>query len=170
MEKKKKEISIDKTVRKMLIWSIVASVLFVVGIPMTIIFAADGLYGVMAIGIAFIVFGFYGSPMLWIGYANAKTLKRVVDAVNEENLTTTEEIASQLQMRERDVRGHITKAINKKYITGFLFNGTTLTPNEKMPPKKKKVVENKCKNCGGPLEVTETGYICSYCGSKFDRE
>lgn len=167
---KKKEINIEKDIRKMLILSITASVLFVVGIPMIIIFASEGLYFLMAIGIAFVVFGFYGSPLLWINYGGLRTLKRVVDAVVEENLTTTSEIATQLQKNEREVKGLITKAINKKYLKGYLFDGTNISQNDKLPIKKKKVVENKCKNCGGPLEATETGFVCAYCGSKFDKE
>lgn len=159
---------IDRDIRKMLIISIVASVAFVVGIPM-IIWGAMNNMAVMGIGIAFVVFGFYGMPLLWIAYGNLRSLKRVVDAVLEENLTKNSEIASQLQIRERDVKAKIDRAIQKKYITGFIYNGSELVPNERQK-QTPKIVENRCKNCGGTLEEFEKEWRCSYCGSRFSKQ
>ena len=119
------------------------------------------------LGIVCTVFGFYGMPILWVNFGSLKTLKRVVDAVMEEHLTTIAEIASQLQMQERETRDYVRKAINKKYITGYIYDGNTLVPNEKQAPKKK-VSQTRCSNCGGVMEKTDTGWICPYCGSKFE--
>ena len=166
---KENKITIDKTIRKILIWAILAAVCFVGGIPLIVFGASQSLWPLLVIGIIFVVFGFYGSPMLWIQYGTLKTQKRVVDAVMEEHLTSVTEISSQLQMREKEVREYIKKGINKKYITGYLYDGNTLTPNEKQAPKKK-IVRSACPNCGGRLEPTETGYECPYCGSKFEKE
>lgn len=164
-----KKIDIIKDLRKRLIWAIVASVLFVVGIPMTIIGAVNSIWFLLGVGIAFLVFGFYGAPIIWTNYGSFKTLKRVVDSVMEEHLYTNTEIAQQLQLSERVVKECITKGIQKKYITGYIYNGTALTPNQKEAPKKK-VVENKCRNCGGKLELNDNGWVCPYCGSKFSKE
>ena len=87
----------------------------------------------------------------------------------EENLTTNAEIAMQLQTSEKNIKAQITKAINKKYITGFIYNGEVLTPNNKQQPKKK-IIENRCKNCGGTLEELDTEWRCPYCGSRFSKE
>ncbi len=162
--------SIKSAVNKALIFGIVSAILFVVGIPLIVMGASNQVWAVLVFGIVFVVFGFYGSPMIWINYANLRSMKRVVDAVNEEHLLSNEEIATQLQMNERVVKSHITKAINKKYLTGYLYDGTTLSLNEKTAPKKKAVIANKCANCGGSLTETETGWICDYCGSKFNKE
>ena len=159
---------INHDIRKMLIISIVASIAFVVGIPMIVLGAMNSTV-LMIFGIVFVVFGFYGTPMLWMSYAGLRSLKRVVDAVMEENLTTNAEIAMQLQTSERNIKAQITKAINKKYITGFIYNGEVLTPNEKQQPKKK-IIENRCKNCGGTLEELDTEWRCPYCGSRFSKE
>ena len=95
--------NVKKDEMKMLIISIVASVLFVVGIPLIAMFAGKN-WVVMTLGIVFVVFGFYGSPLLWISYAGKRKTKRVVEAVVEENLLTNSEIAQQLSRREKDVQ------------------------------------------------------------------
>lgn len=161
--------NIDKDIKSKLTISIIASILFVVGIPIIIFSAINSFWFGLVIGIIFVVFGFYGMPLLWVSFGNLKSLKRVVDAVMEENLTTISQIASQLQINEKTAKSYVTQAINKKYIYGYLFDGTTLTPNDKTPPKKK-IIQNKCNNCGGVLEKTVDGFYCPYCGSSFEKE
>ncbi len=161
--------NINKDIKKHLIISIIISVLFVVGIPILIVGATNSNYAVMGIGIAMVVIGFYGAPMMWVSYGNKRSLKNVVDAVMEDHLTTVGEIASQLQMRERPVRDLITTGLRKKYITGYIFSGSTLTPNQKEAPKKK-IFSNRCPNCGGALTEQANGYTCEYCGSHFKKE
>lgn len=166
---KNKTIDINKDIKKSLIWSIVISVLFVAGIPLIIVGATKSIWLVLGLGIVCTVIGFYGSPLMWISYGNKRALKHVVDAVMEDNLTTVEEIAKQLQIRDRQVRDYVIIGIKKKYITGYIFDGTILTANQKEAPKKK-ITTNKCPNCGGALQTTENGYTCIYCGSHFDKE
>ena len=169
--KKSEKADINKDLKKMLIWAIVISVAFVVGIPILILGAVNSIWALLAFGIACVVIGFYGAPIIWVQYGSNRTLKRVVDAVMEEHITTNAEIAQQLQIRERDAKAFITKAINKKYITGYIYNGVELIPNEKEEKKKKIVVQNKCKNCGAPLKLDEKGnYHCPYCNSIFEKE
>ena len=96
-----KQSKIEKDIRNKLIISIVASVLLVVGIPIIIFSATSSFWLGLVVGIIFVVFGFYGSPMLWVSFGNLKSLQRVVDAVLEDNLTSIEDIARQLQISER---------------------------------------------------------------------
>ena len=166
MDKNNSKIKHD--VNKMLIICIITSIAFVVGIPMIVVGASSSII-VMILGIVFVAFGFYGMPLLWIHYSELRSLKRVVEAITEENLATNAEIAMQLQMNEKTVKAKVTKAINKKYITGYIYNGEVLTPNNKQPVKKK-IIENKCRNCGGKLEQFETEWRCPYCGSHFSKE
>ena len=115
--------NINKDIKKHLLISIIISVMFVVGIPILIVGATNSNYAIMGIGIAMVVIGFYGAPMMWVSYGNKRSLKNVVDAVMEDHLTTVGEIASQLQMRERPVRDLITTGLRKKYTTGYIFSG-----------------------------------------------
>ena len=165
----KNQVSIKKYLSKRLIFAIVTSVLFVVGIPITIFSAINHIWVLMVLGIVFIVFGFYGSPLIWVNYGSLRSLKNVVDAVMEENILTVPELAKQLQVKEGVVRQQLTTAIKKKYITGFIYDGNTLTLNEKTAPKRQvQINKSKCPFCGGTLEPTEKGYICPYCGSKLE--
>ena len=83
--------SIKSAVNKALIFGIVSAILFVVGIPLIVMGASNQVWAVLVFGIVFVVFGFYGSPMIWINYANLRSMKRVVDAVNEEHLLSNED-------------------------------------------------------------------------------
>ena len=99
----------------------------------------------------------------------AKLVVRTVDAILEENLNTVSEIATQLQMQEKTVKNFIVNAIQKKFLTGFIFDGNNLTPNQKETPNRK-IAQNKCKNCGATMHKLEDGWKCEYCGAKFDFE
>lgn len=164
---KKEQRLIDKDVKKMLLICLLSTLALIAGVPMIVFGATKSLWILLVLGIVCTVFGFYGMPILWVNFGSLKTLKRVVDAVMEENLTSVSEIASQLQLSERTTKDYIRKAINKKYITGFIYDGNTLVPNEKQAPKKK-MSQNRCPSCGGVMEKTDTGWICPYCGSKFE--
>lgn len=166
--KSKNEVSVEKDLKTRLIVSFVVTIMLVFGIPLIIVGATQSIWAILGIGISFTVIGFYGAPISWTTYANFKTLKRIVDCVNEENLLTTEEISKQLQIDEKSVKQQLTLAIKKKYITGFLFDGSTLTANNK-ETSKKRVLENKCPNCGAVMDFNETKWHCSYCNSKFEK-
>ena len=166
---KENKKNIDKDIKKALFLALLGVVCLIGGVPAIVFGATKGWWPLLVLGIVCVVFGFYGSPLLWINFGSLKTLKRVIDAVNEEHLYKISEIATQLQKREREVKDYVQKAINKKYLTGFLYDGVTLTPNEKQAPKKK-IVRSACPNCGGRLDSTENGYECPYCGSKFEKE
>ena len=160
--------NVKKDEMKMLIISIVASVLFVVGIPLIAMFSGKN-WVVMTLGIVFVVFGFYGSPLLWISYAGKRKTKRVVEAVVEENLLTNSEIAQQLSMREKDVQTEVYKAINKKYLVGYIYDGETIKLNDKQKPMQKLHIK-KCNNCGGKLEQEGDKWHCPYCDMTFSKE
>ena len=154
---------INKDVKVLFCWAIIASILFVVGIPLIPIFAGKNWF-VMALGIVFVVFGFYGTPLLWVAYGSKRSLKRVVEAITEEHLYSNKDIALHIQTTEQNVKDQIIKAIRKKYITGFVYDGIELHLNEKQ--KQMNMVEvNKCKNCSAALTVTQEKIYCKYCGT-----
>ena len=161
----KKNNSIKNDLIKKLIFAIITSILFIIGIPITIFSATNHIWFAMTLGIIFIVFGFYGMPFIWLSYANLRSLKNVVDAVNEEHILSVSEIASQLQLKENQVRQFIVDAIKKKYIIGYIFDGNTLSTNNKNKPS---IQERKCSHCGGNLVKKDNDWYCPYCDSKFE--
>lgn len=62
--------------------------MFPLGIAMTVIGATRKedsgavFTAIMAIGIVFVVLGFYGAPMSWVTYAPKKKYARIIDAIN----------------------------------------------------------------------------------------
>lgn len=147
--------------------ALLATIGFVAGIPLIIISAGSSTFGLIA-GIVLVVFGFYGAPMLWLSYASFKQQGRVVDAVTKENIYTVDGIASQLQINPEQVKAQLTKAVNKNYLKGYLFDGNELKINNNKKQEKQSQ-QSKCQNCGGNLEKSENGYYCPYCNAKFDK-
>ena len=150
-------------------WAIVASCAFALGIPLIIYGAINSIWFLLGVGIACVLFGFYGTPILWVNYGSLRSLKRVVDAVMEEHITSVNELSQHLSTNNNSIRQSITKAINNKYITGYIFDGNNLISNTKQSPKKQ-VIQRKCANCGGTLIEIENGWKCEYCGSNFNKE
>lgn len=161
MKKLKKEMRIYFFV------SLAASILFVVGIPLIPIYAGKNWF-VAALGIAFTVFGFYGMPLLWVKYGLFFGMKRVVEAVTEEHLLSVSEIAMQLQIPNQEAKNRVLKALNKKYITGFVFDGERLMLNENKKPAYKVEVRT-CENCAARLEISEDKVYCPYCGTIYTK-
>lgn len=168
-DKKEKTSKINRDLKKALITSIIITLLLVLGIPLIIIGATKNIWALLGIGIAFTVIGFYGTPLIWVSYANKKSLKHVVEIIVNENLTNVSEISRQLQITDKQTRDFITTAIKKQYITGYIFDGANLTLNQKEAPKRK-IAINKCPNCGGTLQQNDNEFICLYCGSHFNNE
>lgn len=162
MKKLKKEMN------RALIVSLIITIMFVVGIPLIPCFAGKNTL-LMVVGIVFAAVGFYGTPIAWVHYSSFFGVKRVVEAVLEENLYTNKEIAMQLSISEKNAKQLIVNAINKKYLTGFLYDGEKLTLNQnKKQEKQVEAKQMRCDSCGGRLDKTENGYICPYCGLKYE--
>ena len=161
---------INNEVKKSFIISLIVSILFVVGIPMIPIFAGKN-WVLMALGIVFVVVGFYGMPLLWISYGGKRRTRRIVYAVEEENLYTNAEISQQLQLSEKEIHQEITKCINKGYLKGYKYDGKQLIINNNQKQvKEEKLTIKKCNNCGGKLEKTDMGYHCPYCDMNFTKD
>lgn len=146
-----------------------ATIGFVAGIPLIVISATKSNTFGLIVGIILVVFGFYGAPMLWISYASFKQQGRVVDAVTKENIYTVNGIATQLQLSPEQVKTHLSKAVSKNYLKGYLFDGNELKINNNKK-QEKQTYQKKCENCGGNLEKNENGYYCPYCNAKFDKQ
>ena len=155
---------VNEWLNKLLIISIVLSVLFVGGIPMIIIGATNELWIVMGIGIAFVAVGFYGAPVAWSVYGSARPVRRVVHAVTVEHLYTVQEIAAQLSLNEKDVRAHLDKCFNKNFLVGYKREGDNIVLNENIAADKREHFY-ECPYCGAKFTYTADSARCPYCGS-----
>ena len=153
---------LKKNINIKLILAIFALVCFVGGVPMIVIFAKLQPL-LMVLGILMVIFGFYGSPILFIAYGSERQLMRIYNAITIEKLTTNKEISTQLAMTEEQVKSCIQTLVTKQYLKGYLYDGVSLKNNEKIIMGNTKV--SKCPNCGGKMTKTKDGYICEYCGN-----
>ena len=152
---------ITKDINKIFVISLIVSVLFVVGIALIAVFAGKN-WILMTLGIIFVVVGFFGSPLLWVNYSGKRKTRRIVEAIEEENLYSNAEIASQLSIKEKEVKQEIYKAINKKYLTGYIYDGEKISANNKEKQTQALHIK-KCNNCGGKLEIRDDKWYSPYC-------
>ena len=97
----------------------------------------SALWWIMAApGIAFVVFGFYGSALIWIFYGSLRGRYRIVCAVENERLYSVQEIAQQLGIREKEVRSSSRSVFPKGTLRAISGRGTgscrtrrSLSPN-----------------------------------------
>ena len=153
---------LDAIINKYLLWSIVLTVGFPCGVVGIIMGATKGMPWLLGVGIALVVIGFYGAPMLWIKFGEYKSMKSTLGAIENDNIYTVSDICEQTSKNNATVVGEINKLIEKRCLVGFLFkNKDHLEANNNQKAGRRV----KCPNCGALMETgTENG--CPYCGYK----
>ncbi|HIY45769.1 MAG TPA: hypothetical protein H9731_04575 [Candidatus Borkfalkia excrementipullorum] len=129
-----------------------------------------GLAPVWAVGIALMVAGFYGCPIAWVGYGSKRSLYRLVQAVEEENIYTVRELASQLGLSEKEVRNRIDTCFNKRYLVGYKreADGLVLNENRALREREHAAV---CPSCGAKFDYKAGEQArCPYCGTLAERK
>lgn len=157
---------LGKNTRKILIAALVVTIAFVAGIPGIVLSAVYGIPLLLAFCIACVGGGFYGMPFLWISYGNFVSLKRLMVAVDVENIYKVEDLASHLSKTPAEIREKLKYGIHKRYITDYLLVDDALVLNENRK-QRKKIAGNQCRNCGAALVMTDNGLVCPYCGTLF---
>ena len=157
---------INKDVNIKLLISVLTAIGFVAGI-LLIIFGAKNSTIMLVSGIILCIYGFYGTPMWFISYGETKGLQRVIFAVVNEKIYSVKDIATQLQQSEKEVKEKINKAIQKNYLSGYLFDGENLKTNNNKGQVKK---VGKCENCGGALIEKDGKLFCPYCETIYEIE
>ncbi len=156
---------VTKKIRVFLGVGIALALAFVAGIPMTVLGATNGITALLAIGIIFIVAGFYVSPIMLVQVSEKRKLKRVVQAVEEQNLYTVREIAAGVGIREKAVRGYLTESLQKGYLIGYKLEGDDVVLIT-APKQTLSASSIKCPSCGAQVRLDPlTGEgECGYCG------
>ena len=149
----------------MLIVATVMSVLYAAAI-VGLILSIGKIQWLMVVCIVYLGAGFYAIPIVWINYSDKITLSKVVMAVYSDKLYDVKSIAMQVSDTEQNVVNNIKKCIDKRYIVGYLFDGKTLTVNE----RREQVAQRKCPNCGAPLEKKNGVLTCEYCGFVYHKD
>ncbi len=157
---------LNKSIRAKLFIAILFTVFLPAGILSIIFGAIKGLTFLLVAGIIMTVLGFYGTPIIWVNYAEQKKLRVVLRLIVNENIFSVEELSAQLLMNQKNVTSYINSLIVKGYLTGFLFKDGVLKPNtnkkQAQAPKVKRKM--KCEQCGGVMVFDGAQFVCEYCG------
>lgn len=140
------------------------SLMLIAGIPMIIVGATNKIWIVMAIGIAFTVLGFYGCPIAWVMYGEAKFRVALVSAIECEGSVTVSGLAAQFGKPKNKIAADIRKLIEKRYLVGYVFDGETLSFAQKKERPKERIWVGKCPSCNAVMEYADGKVYCPYCG------
>ncbi len=158
--------NVNKSVMKTFVWSMVFTIMLPAGVPMIILGAINKIWGLMGCGIAFVVLGFYGTPMLWVQYGEKKNYKRIVSAVVNERISSVKQIATHLNISEKLVVDRLDTCIRKEFLIGYVREGDLIRTNSKAFGKS---VSCKCPACGATFEHLITQQAkCPYCRTIVD--
>lgn len=162
---------LEKSIKRLTFLAVAATICLPAGIVCIILGALKGAWAVLGIGIAMAVFGFYGTPLLWVGYGSKKTMKRLVIAVEQDNLYDVRSIAEMLDLRVKEADGKIKEALKKRYIVGYLYENGELKLNTK-EKQKRPTVTMSCDSCGAKfvIDPTKTQNECPYCGTTYGND
>lgn len=164
-------MNIGKRVKRQLVLGIIAPVCLVAGILITIFCAIDGLWIAMSIGIAMILFGFYGTPLIWVFYGKLRAQHTLWLLITESHILTVSELASTLGKNTKYVQDNIHLLISKRYLVGYSFaDRQQLVAVQPTSTRTKQTINhNKCDNCGALLEDSGDKYTCPYCGTWYKK-
>lgn len=139
----------------------VLSAALAAGIPMIPLGFANGIIPLGVIGIVLTVVGFYGSPLMWVRFADLRACGGVYGLITEDGLRSVSAIAGTLGQPVEKVRKTLTQLTSRRYLTGYVYDGgDTLSESGDGG-------RLKCPDCGAPLTPDGDGYRCQYCGGRF---
>lgn len=170
---KNEKSRLQKDLAKQLVLSIVLTVMLPLGVVLTVVGAIQMEKGalftaIMAIGIVFVVLGFYGSPIAWSRYSPKKKYPRIIDAIEREGFRDTTEIANHLSMPQKDVVEAVRVCVDKQYLCNYTIDGTKILPINNRPDDIG-VYTVRCPYCGGITQTSNNLQVkCEYCGRMLD--
>lgn len=156
-----------KSLSTLLAFSIILTLFFPLGIFGLVFGAVRDMGALLGIGIGMTVVAFYGTPIIWSYFGDFKRMGSVLKLIENENLYSVSDIASQLAQDEVWVEKTINKLIEKGLLKGYIYRNKTLTINNNV--KQMRTSDTKCPNCGGKLVTKEGQRVCEYCGTNFNK-
>ncbi len=169
----------NSTLKKALSKQLALAIFLTIGLPVgivCIVVGAVNLYAnvgykiMLGIGVALVVLGFYGSPVVWGKYGTKKKYPRIIDAIKREGFRDIGEIANHISMRPKDVQDAVRVCIDKQYLTGYTIEDTKIVPLNNRPDDLG-VYTIECPYCGGITETSNNLQVkCQFCGRMIDVE
>ncbi len=157
--------NMKKKINLLLFFGILSAILLVGGIPLIVIGAGNNTF-LLVTGIILTAVDFYACPILFSAYGSALSLNYTVQCILTEHIYNVNDIAVQTGKPKEIVRKDIRAAIEKRYITGLLFDGEKLVYNNNAKAVGT-IIRAKCSECGAPVDyyADEPNPTCPYCGN-----
>lgn len=165
---------IKKDCSKLLITSIILSIMFVVGIPLIVIGATNmsknGFFiFLFIVGIIFTVLGFYVMPIMWVIYGEKISLKNLFEIITIDKMYSVKELSLNLNKSESTIAKQITTLIQKRYLVGYTFvNRQELKVSDNAIKNVNIMESKKCPNCGANLTIKNNVAFCEYCQTNYE--
>lgn len=140
------------------------SLMLIAGIPMIVLGASNKLWILMTFGIIFTVLGFYGCPIAWVAYGEGRFRASLVSAIECEGTVSADALAAQFGKPKQKIVADIRKVIEKRYLTGYVFDGETLTSSVRKERPRERIQVGKCPSCNAMMEYADGKVFCPYCG------
>lgn len=156
--------NVKKAADKVFWIAAVLSVMLIAGVPMIVLGASNKLWILMAAGIVFTVLGFYGCPIAWVMYAEARFRVALVSAVEYEGSVTVDGLVAQFGKPRQKIVADIRKLMEKRFLSGYVFDGETLSFAERKERKKERIEIGKCPSCNAVMVYEDGKVHCPYCG------
>ncbi len=166
-------MNIKKRLYSLLVLGILAPVCLAGGIPLIVFSAINGWWIAMSLGIVMVLFGFYGTPLLWVNYGKTRSQYILWLLITQDHILTVTELASALGKKTRYIQNGIHLLISRRCLVGYKFVGqselVTTQPVSSDTAKTPSRTINKCINCGAQLVDSGDKYTCTYCGSCYNK-
>ncbi len=155
---------LNTRIRLLFGFALALSIGFPLGVLGIIFGATKGMVAMLVVGIVLTVCGFYGMPLLWVGYGSRRQDRVLLHLIGQEHLLSVAELAVQTGYAEEDVRTRLKWLLSHGMLTGYVFRDDALVLNEHT--KQKSLPSKNCPRCGGGMTILSGGYLCEYCDYK----
>ncbi len=145
-------------------FGLLLSVMFPSGILSVVFGFYNDLTALGVVGIVMTVAGFYGTPLVWMGYGSRRQDRAILYVIERDRIYTVSGIAGQTGYDGRFVRDRIKAMILSRMIVGYFFNDDTLTANEMARSDEETTTQARiCVRCGATMIVRGEELFCEYC-------
>ena len=140
-------------------WGLILSVLLVLSIPAIPLVAVFDLLYLLPLPLLGIMAGMIAMPLVWIHFASLCSMRRTLIAV-QEGITEVNALSLHRGLNTQTVAAQLRQGIDRRYLTGYYFDGSRLTPIRPAAPRVFTVI---CPQCGATAEISEKKRCCAYC-------
>ena len=140
-------------------WGLILSVLLALSIPAIPLVAVFDLLYLLPLPLLGVMAGMIAMPLVWVRFASLCSARRTLIAV-QEGITEVNSLSVHRGLNTQTVAEQLRQGIDRRYLTGYYFDGSKLTPIRPAAPR---IFTVTCPQCGATAEISEKERRCAYC-------